>query len=388
MTTHVFIVDEDTFPTHLKYMFAGTGKGDGEENIGMISDVSGCRVGDKILFYLTQDTAEKRDGKFFGVFEVASRPFWQKNGDYLYEELGKRRLTNRILIKPYLVYPKGITEWDALDNLDNLPNGSNSKVNELVWSLIYRKLEGNRGCTPVFDYEFNQILNLIKRENDNDHLPLSRNYQFQKEEIIILNENIKYDECEISNKEFIPLTDDEGNTYSVKEKIIKVRNGEFKYKRNYKKREVICTQHKCEEELEYFFVSNICFNEEVSKITGNPENLCFWGSQIFAGVGKRRIDILTLLNNGELRLIELKDEEFNEYQLNQISRYVKWARQYIREPNDIKIVPILVINSISNAKEKLLTFNTKFKDCEKIRVFIWKIDRDEIIFEEFDYNLK
>ena len=83
MTTHVFIVDKDTFPTHLKYMFAGTGKGDGEENIGMISDVSGCRIGDNILFYLTQDTTEKRDGKFFGVFEVASRPFCQRKGDYL-----------------------------------------------------------------------------------------------------------------------------------------------------------------------------------------------------------------------------------------------------------------------------------------------------------------
>lgn len=28
MTTHVFIVNEETFPIHLKYMFAGTGAGD------------------------------------------------------------------------------------------------------------------------------------------------------------------------------------------------------------------------------------------------------------------------------------------------------------------------------------------------------------------------
>lgn len=388
MTTHLFIVDKDTFPAHLKYMFAGTGKGDGEENIGMISDVSGCRIGDKILFYLTQDTAEKRDGKFFGVFEVASKPFWQKKGDYLYEELGKRRLTNRVLIKPFLVYPKGVSEWDTLDNLDNLSNGKNSKVNELIWSLIYRKLEGNRGCTPIFDYEFNQILRLIKAENKEKSLNLSKNYQFNNEEIKILNNDLVYDESKISNKDFIPLTDDNGNTYSVKEKIIKVRNGQFKYKRKYKQEERICIQHKCEEELEYFFVSNIGFNIEINKITGKPEDLYFWGSQIFAGVGKRRIDVLTLSNKGELRIIELKDEEFDEYQLNQILKYIKWARQYIREPKDKKIVPILVVNSISNAKEKLLSFNKELKDCEPIKVFIWKIKDNNIIFEEFDYNAR
>ena len=73
MTTHVFIVDDNTFKYHLEYMFAGTGakeksvdfnnssttklysgrKHAGEDSlVGMMAD--GCRVrkDDLIIFYL------------------------------------------------------------------------------------------------------------------------------------------------------------------------------------------------------------------------------------------------------------------------------------------------------------------------------------------------
>ena len=78
MTTHVFVVNDRTFKYHLEYMFAGTcatsdilflEKSDyantqKKENgitakqeltaAGMIADISRIRVGDRILFYLTQ----------------------------------------------------------------------------------------------------------------------------------------------------------------------------------------------------------------------------------------------------------------------------------------------------------------------------------------------
>ena len=53
MTAHVFVVSKDTFPIHLKYMFAWTWAwNDGHENLWMISDVASCRKWDKILFFV------------------------------------------------------------------------------------------------------------------------------------------------------------------------------------------------------------------------------------------------------------------------------------------------------------------------------------------------
>ena len=38
MRTHVFIVNEETFPKHLQYMFVGTGSKDKDEHPGLLTD--------------------------------------------------------------------------------------------------------------------------------------------------------------------------------------------------------------------------------------------------------------------------------------------------------------------------------------------------------------
>lgn len=72
MTTHVFIVNEETFPLHLKYMFAGTGAGDlsvdfngstdnnkVEKNlVSMLTDAARVRKDDKIIF-IARELSEK-----------------------------------------------------------------------------------------------------------------------------------------------------------------------------------------------------------------------------------------------------------------------------------------------------------------------------------------
>lgn len=85
MTAHVFIVDDNTFPVHLQYGFAGTGarehalvdfnnspstvlfagnKHPGEHNlVGMIADINRVRKGDRV-FFLRAATQERR-GAFF-----------------------------------------------------------------------------------------------------------------------------------------------------------------------------------------------------------------------------------------------------------------------------------------------------------------------------------
>jgi len=391
MTTYVFIVTKDTFPIHLKYMFAGTGAGeDGHENIGMIEDISGCRKGDKVIFYLTQH--ENKDGKFFGVFEIKSeKPFWQEGGDYPDEIKDKKKLTNRVLISSSEVYAKGVTEWDSLDNLENLPQGKNSPANEMIWSLIYRKLEGKRGCTPIFDYEFKQILKLLKKENNDIKLKNVKNYKLNDDQIEELNNEINYDIEKITEIE-IPLIDTINHLkLSPEEKIIKVKSGEFKYMGKYKGREITKTQSKCEEELEYFFIKNIGFDKRINEIMG--KDLIFWGSQIFCGVGKRRIDVLTISKENELKIIELKDEIFLVTQFDQLKKYMIWTTQYVREPKIKKITPILVLydskEHIKTYQEDLKKFNEEIKiiynQVSNLKIFIWGIKEDKIYFEEVKY---
>ena len=146
---HVFIVNKLTFKYHLEYKFAGTGASnvstdfifdasiqlktqDEKRSIGMITDVSRIKVGDKILFFVTGIA------KFYGIFEAASEFFFDPNDseNFLVNDLGKI-LTYRILLKPYIIYKKGISEYDCLDSLKDVVY-----PDEICWSLIYRKLGG------------------------------------------------------------------------------------------------------------------------------------------------------------------------------------------------------------------------------------------------------
>ena len=94
MTTHVFVVDVNTFKYHLEYMFAGTGAGQKQSPfltnsavsynwkkeqmlVGMVADISRIRIGDKVIFYLQAKGTNQ--GTFFGVFRVTSLPFFDEN---------------------------------------------------------------------------------------------------------------------------------------------------------------------------------------------------------------------------------------------------------------------------------------------------------------------
>ena len=86
MTTHVFIVDVNTFKYHLEYQFVGTGNEDyyvdfnnsyytslhsASENsiLRLIADFSRVKIGDLIIFYLQQDYQHGiYEGKFYGIF--------------------------------------------------------------------------------------------------------------------------------------------------------------------------------------------------------------------------------------------------------------------------------------------------------------------------------
>lgn len=140
MKTHVFIVNEETFPIHLKYLFVGTGASYNHNgsrvwvdwNIELLSDIKRVRAGDFALFYL--EGSRKFNG-FYGIFKISNQSpivFHTPNRMGLQPALSSK-LIYRVLIEPYEVYPDGVPEWDVLDKLPVY-------ATEIQWSLIYRKL--------------------------------------------------------------------------------------------------------------------------------------------------------------------------------------------------------------------------------------------------------
>ena len=71
-----------------------------------------------------------------------------------------------------------MTEWEALDEIKNIQS-----PNQMLWSLIYRKLKGNRGNTMITIYESERLCQLIRDKNsrqkinvDNHKLRWLQNY--------------------------------------------------------------------------------------------------------------------------------------------------------------------------------------------------------------------
>ena len=180
MTAHVFVVDIKTFPVHLRYKFAGTGAKDHQidfnnsrhtdltyqtENnlLGLIADINRIRKGDSIIFYVRQKAPRMPEGKFYGIFCATEDYSFMDDNDgkqFLTSSLDKS-LTFRTLFEPDRVYPEGVTEWEALDEIKGI-----SKPNQMIWSLIYRKLKGNRGCTMITEYEQDRLYDLLDRKNE------------------------------------------------------------------------------------------------------------------------------------------------------------------------------------------------------------------------------
>lgn len=352
--THVFIVNEQTIKIHLEYLFAGTGsskdapflldtqyinprrKTEGitssaERNlVAMIADVSRIRVGDKIIFYL--QAHNNNPGMFFGIFEAVSEAFYQPNSNnYLTKKLGKS-LNFRILIKPYKVYPKGISEHDALDSLVCVQHPS-----DMCWSLIYRKLKGNRGCTMITNNESRRLEMLLSAKNSNKYLE-SNFFSFENNEIIASDVKKIYT--------------GQRNELDILPRLL------YKDRKN----------NKCESHLQAYVVQNIDKESLKDLLLENIDNLWI-GNEVSCGVGMQRIDVATMQITEEsviINVIELKCiEAYNEIIDNQIPWYIEWIRNYILPTFTRKVV---IINPVIIAKEFKVQHTLQlFKDhCETL----------------------
>ncbi len=388
MTTHVFIVDLITFKLHLEYLFAGTGAKDNfidfnngvdtrlhstTENMlaGMITDASRIRMGDLIIFYLQQNFSEKiPEGKFYGIFKAKHDWSFLDNNNgkqYLKKEL-RKSLTFRIHIKPYKVYPKGVTEWEALDEIKNIQS-----PNQMLWSLIYRKLKGNRGNTMITIYESERLCQLIRNKNNRNELDcnnklLSFNPETQK--IICLNKSFNKYNGRVEQINILP-------------RLIEKLNREKSF----------------EPHLQAYIIKNIGkkLNKDLDNIVLNGGEIEWIGNEVSCGVGMQRIDVMLSILNDRQRIvvpIELKAVEANKHNVVQIQRYIDWIEQYYIPNRQSDIQPILISKKIEDKRnenyQKIIRSFKKFnaenrKRCNQLKFIEFFVKNNNLLFEKVIY---
>lgn len=387
MTTHVFVVDMKTFRIHLEYLFAGTGARDNHidfnnsvstclypttENmlVSMIADASRIRTGDQILFYLQQNISGGiPEGKFYGIFKAKNNGSFLDNyapgrEQYLIDDLGKS-LTFRTLIEPMAVYSEGVTEWQALDEIKNIVS-----PHQMLWSLIYRKLKGNRGNTMITLYESERLCQLIRNKNQRRTLDINQqqrlSFDSENQQITVLNQP--------------PLSYEGASTeINILPRLIE------KYKRN----------QSFETHLQAYIVGNIGFNTNPTLdgcLLENSSNIEWLGNEVSCGVGMQRMDImLSLLTNGQRQVvpIELKAVEAQVDNIRQIKRYIDWIEQYYIPNRHSDIQPVLIAREMNNNMRRnnflntIKDFNQEYNNrCCDLKYIEYKIDNNEnLIFE-------
>ncbi|MCX7728040.1 MAG: DUF91 domain-containing protein [Bacteroidia bacterium] len=391
MTTHVFIVDSTTFQYHLEYLFAGTGSKDNvidfnnntstqlnhttENNlVSMIADSQRIRKDDLIVFYLQQDAKyEIYEGKFYGIFKAKEDGSFLDQNDnqqFLKSKL-KKSLTFRTLIEPLEVYAEGVTEWEALDEIKNI-----SSPNQMLWSLIYRKLKGNRGNTMITIYESERLIHLIRTKNKNVPLKNDKGFSFdmKTQKITTISEKQQYK----GRKE----------TINIYPRLVE------KYRSN----------KAFEPHLQTYIIQCIgrgTNNSLDESVLLKDYSIEWIGNEVSCGVGMQRIDImLSLIKKNfisDKRIIlpiELKAVEASSDVTIQIQRYIDWLEQYYI-PNRISdIQPCIISKKIEKKNdskfkdliqifEKFNRKNTKYLPLKYIEYELNK--NNHLIFQKIDY---
>ncbi len=381
-TTHVFIVDKTTLKYHLEYLFVGTGAKDSvidfnnvsdsslhhsKENnlVGMIADFQRMRIGDYVIFYVQNH--DYKEGKFLGIFKVnKDLPFLDNNdnGQFLINELNKS-LTFRTLILPYEVYAKGVTEWEALDTIKGL-----SSPNQMLWSLIYRKLKASRGNTMITIYESDKLFQLIRQKNNRQILNSSSfTYDDINQQIIINPSNNQY----TGRQEKINILPRLINKYQKGQQF--------------------------EVHLQAYIIQNIGKNisQSLDNCLLNGFSIEWIGNEVYCGVGLQKIDVmLSLIKNNTTKIVtavELKAVEASTDNVYQLQRYVDWLEQYYI-PNRISYVqPVLISKKIVNKNsenyrtiiESFKQFNEKNNRCMPIKYIEYELEEDKLNFQEVSY---
>ena len=403
MTTHVFVVNENTFRYHLEYQFAGTGFSidkaatyservgnpkflDFNNNpttalhsktedtlIGLMAD--GCRVrkGDLVLFYLEQIKDEyELKGGFYGVFQAVEDNVFIDYGENPTQSQLGMCLPFRLKIRPYKVFSKGVTEWEALDQISGCHKVIQSPW-QMQWSLIYRKLKGKRGNTMITLYESEWLIDLIQRVNNGETLTILNNqhFTFQNYEIHTTSDIIGTYIGEQHNINLLPRL------------INKFENGKA-----------------FEPHLQCYITQNLGLNRNISldtSIFSKNSSVEWIGNEVSCGVGMQRIDILASVKEDEITNvvypIELKAVKSSSDNIRQLQRYIDWLEQYYLPNRRSIIQPVLICKKdkpLTKAIKETFTFFNSFNSTRGHRPLLYieyQLDESQnnLIFERISY---
>jgi len=340
---HVFVVNKQTFPYHLKYLFAGTtpGKNSSEKSraskVSLLADIARTREGDKVVFYLEEIG-------FFGVFEVASEVFEDCEG-YLQNELGVP-LIYRVRIKPAEVYAKPVSEWEAIDKLPE-------KSRDILWSLLYRKLKAKRGCSYLFPNESERLIELIRKQNEGQPITAREN------------------EC---------------YTYDHQNRTITLEQGKYSYAGSSNKKPASQIDlDKAEVDLQAWVCWNLGREQILDKIVPS-QSLQWFANEVYAGSGTQKMDILAILainDTREFRVLELKNTSVKgsdaQTLKDQTQRYVWWLDSYQRNPGD-KIKVLWIARKFEPGVKKFaeeLEQTEQDKGLTKVELWEWKPNKEK-----------
>ncbi len=344
MRSHVFIVNEETLPIHLKYGFVGTTSGETKDNnIGLLADMKRVKKGDLVFFYIEGRGSKK--GRFFGTFQIKDEEVLHAVGDDAFRPSLPLRLIYRRRIIPYEVFPKGVQEWEVLDKLPTY-------ARELIWSLIYRKMKALRGNTMLFPWETQRLLSLIRNANQ--------------------NKSIKYDSYYFDDQKY-EICKGEGNGSLENNSPVVIDKSEI---------------YRGESYFQAYLLQNlkVGINDFLPEIFGS--NITWIGNEVFAGSSMQKVDMITICEvsqeNFEYRLIELKHFKSSPNISNapaQLDYYINWARDdiggHLKGAMQFNVKPILLILS----KSPYLIppdISKDFSELGKISYSpeIWELDTD------------
>ncbi len=246
--------------------------------------------------------------------------------NYLHRELNKT-LTFRIKIAPDCVYPIGVSEHDYLDSLDN-----KQYPFQMCWSLIYRKLKGNRGCTMITDCEFESLVSKLRSVNNGICLS-------EAVSSFTFNENSSRIEANYRIQEYSGRM----NPIDIKERLL------FKAGR----------ANAFEVHLQAYIMQNFD-NSPLKELLQPCVDLpCWIGNEVSCGVGMQRIDVLMIQereNDIYIKIVELKYiSPYLDILNKQLPWYIRWVKDYIAQNYTIQgktvhIIPcVLAANTTSNS---------------------------------------
>lgn len=254
-----------------------------------------------------------------------------------------------------MFYSSGITEWEALDEIYGM-----SSPNQMIWSLIYRKLKGNRGNTMITIYESEKLIGLIRRKNNSMQIDGPYFSFDEQNQTIIAGTNKNY----TGRMQGI----------NVLPRIIR------KFQRG----------NQFETHLQAYILKNI---ERLNLF--DFDNIEWIGNEVSCGVGMQRIDILFSFYKDSIRklfAIELKTTIASALNLIQLKRYIDWLNQYYIPNRPSDIIPTIISRKIEDKSsayyqdlvQKFRTFNSTHPNF-LINYIEFEITNTGISFEKVRY---